>query len=81
VATESDKQVCYVARAGRQERREVETGDFNDEFIEVKKGIKEGEKVCLRSPEDTGDKEKKAETPGTPKPQPSPAPATPQPAK
>jgi multidrug efflux pump subunit AcrA (membrane-fusion protein) len=81
VATEGDKQVCYVARAGRQERREVETGEFNDEFIEIKKGIKEGEKVCLRSPEDTGDKEKKAETPGAPKPQPDSAPAAPKPAK
>ena len=81
VATENDKQVCYVARAARQERREVETGDFNDEFIEIKKGIKEGEKVCLRSPEDTGDKEKKAETPGAPKPQPDSAPAAAKPAK
>lgn len=81
VATEGDKQVCYVARAARQERREVETGDFNDEFIEIKKGIKEGEKVCLRSPEDTGDKEKKAETPGAPKPQPDSAPAAAKPAK
>jgi hypothetical protein len=34
----------------------VEIGEFNDEFIEIKKGIQEGEKVCLRAPEST-DKE------------------------
>jgi hypothetical protein len=43
------RQWCFVANGSGQERREVEVGEFNDEFIEIKKGISEGEKVCLRS--------------------------------
>jgi len=31
------KQFCYVLKGGGQELREVEAGDFNDEFIEIKK--------------------------------------------
>lgn len=45
------KQICYVAKGEDQERREVEVGDFNDEFIEIKKGIAAGELVCLKAPE------------------------------
>ncbi len=45
-----DKKVCYVVNGSTPEKREVEVGEFNDDFIEVKKGIKEGEKVCLRTP-------------------------------
>jgi hypothetical protein len=37
-------------------RHEVEIGEFNDEFIEMKKGVKEGELVLLRPP-DGADKE------------------------
>ena len=35
----------------KQERRLVEIGEFTDEFIEVKSGIKEGDRVCLRAPD------------------------------
>ena len=42
------KQVCYVATAGKPECRTVEIGEFNDEFIEIKSGLKEGERVLLR---------------------------------
>ncbi|MDB6124651.1 MAG: Efflux transporter, family, subunit [Pedosphaera sp.] len=63
VNTEGNKQICYLAHGSRQERHEIETGEFNDEFIEVKNGIKEGDKVCLRSPEDSGSKDKKNEEP------------------
>lgn len=45
------KTVCYVAGAFKPERREVETGEFNEEFIEIKKGLKEGERVLLRLPD------------------------------
>ena len=34
----------------KPERREVEIGEFTDEFIEIKKGLKEGEVVLLRPP-------------------------------
>jgi len=67
------KQLCFVANGGRQERREVEVGDFNDEFIEIRKGISEGEKVCLRAlvtPES-----KPAKTEEKPPARPAPAPA------
>ncbi len=44
------KQFCFVAKGGGQEQREVELGEFNDEFIEIKKGIVAGENICLRAP-------------------------------
>jgi len=52
-----DKKVCYVVNGTKLEQREVEVGEFNDEFIEIKKGIKEGEKVCLRTPAGMEEKE------------------------
>ena len=51
VSPDDGKLVCYVAGAFKPERREVEAGDFNDEFIEIKKGLKEGERVLLRLPD------------------------------
>ena len=45
------KQVCYVANGGQPECRQVEVGEFNDEFIEIKGGLKEGERVLLRAAE------------------------------
>lgn len=52
VQAEKEQRVCYVALAsGRTERRIVETGDFNKEFIAITKGIKEGEHVLLRAPQ------------------------------
>ncbi len=63
VAPSEGKQICYVVNGPRQEKREVDIGQFNDEFIEIKKGLKEGEKVLLRPPEsgepDSGGKDKK----------------------
>lgn len=53
VSLNEGKQVCYVTGAMKPERREVETGEFTDEFIEIKKGLKEGEKVLLRPPDGT----------------------------
>jgi hypothetical protein len=46
-----------VSRGLKPERREVQTGEFNDEFIEIKGGLNEGELVLLRAPE-TGEAEK-----------------------
>lgn len=51
-----DRQYCYVMGAFGPNRHEVEIGQFNDEFIEVTKGVKEGELVLLRPPDGT-DKE------------------------
>jgi RND family efflux transporter MFP subunit len=52
VSPDGEKQVCYVAGL-KTVRREVQIGDFNDEFIEVKNGLAEGERVLLRRPDGT----------------------------
>ncbi len=51
VSPDAGEQVCYVATAFKPERRVVAVGQFNDEFIEIKKGLKEGERVLLRLPD------------------------------
>jgi len=53
ISPSNGKQVCYVPRGFGSERREVEIGQFNDEFIEVKSGLAEGERVLLRQPVST----------------------------
>jgi HlyD family secretion protein len=52
VVTEEDdqKRVCYVMTDKGQQRREVEIGLFNDDFVEVKNGLVEGEQVMLNPP-------------------------------
>src|SRR5215471_7037030 len=51
VSPDGDKQVCFVAHGLKSEKREVEIGEFNDEFIQLKSGLKEGEHVFLRPPD------------------------------
>ncbi|HWV99170.1 MAG TPA: HlyD family efflux transporter periplasmic adaptor subunit [Candidatus Acidoferrum sp.] len=51
ISPDGDKQVCYLAGSLKPERRAVEIGEFNDEFIQVKSGLKEGERVLLRLPD------------------------------
>jgi multidrug efflux pump subunit AcrA (membrane-fusion protein) len=51
VSPDDGKQICYVAGTFKPERREVEVGEFTDEFIQVKSGLKEGERVLLRLPD------------------------------
>jgi RND family efflux transporter MFP subunit len=76
VSPENMKQVCYVAGAFKPERREVEVGEFTDEFIQIKSGLKEGERVLLRLP-DGVDTHRNGNTPKPPeKEKPAPAPAT-----
>lgn len=58
------KQVCYVLKGAKPERREVEIGEFTDEFIEIRRGLREGEVVLLRPPggvESERSREKKPE--------------------
>jgi len=56
------EKVCYVVRRlASSERRVIEVGDFNNEFIEIKSGLSEGEEVLLSAPvvpEEAGKKEK-----------------------
>ncbi|MCX8091590.1 MAG: efflux RND transporter periplasmic adaptor subunit, partial [Verrucomicrobiae bacterium] len=42
--------ICYVLKGRKPEPRPVEIGESNDEFIEIKNGLKEGELVLLRPP-------------------------------
>ncbi len=42
--------VVYAKRDGKPVRQIVETGGFNDEFIEITSGVKEGELVFLSKP-------------------------------
>ena len=49
VVTVEDKKVCYVAGSPAH-KRDVETGLFNDNFVEIKSGLTEGEKVLLNPP-------------------------------
>ncbi|MCC6490794.1 MAG: HlyD family efflux transporter periplasmic adaptor subunit [Candidatus Hydrogenedentes bacterium] len=52
ISSDGGLRVCYVIDSlGRQQRRVVETGEFNNEFIEVKSGLQEGEQVLLRAPQ------------------------------
>ena len=50
VTPSNDERVCFVVGLAGPTRRVVETGEFNNEFIEIKKGIGEGERVLLRAP-------------------------------
>jgi len=51
VSMSKDRHYCFVQHPMRIEKRQIEIGDFNDEFIEVKRGLAEGEKVLLHPPE------------------------------
>ena len=47
VTTSRGQQVCFVKRAAREVPVPVEVGLFNDRFIEIKSGLKEGDQVLL----------------------------------
>jgi HlyD family secretion protein len=49
VVTIEDKKVCYIA-GSPTEKHDVVTGLFNDNFVEIKSGLTEGEKVLLNPP-------------------------------
>lgn len=50
IEVENDHHFTYVNTGSRMERREVKTGSFNNEFIEIKSGLALGEKVALALP-------------------------------
>lgn len=51
VSSSQGKNLCHVVRGSRSQERTVEVGEFNDDFIEIKQGLREGEMVLLRAPE------------------------------
>jgi multidrug efflux pump subunit AcrA (membrane-fusion protein) len=63
------KQLCYVMKSGKAEKCEVQVGQFNDSFIEVKSGLHEGDLVLLHPPE-SGEPTPAAQKPGDGKPAP-----------
>ncbi len=50
VISRGGKKFCYVLASQEAEPREVETGGFNNDFVEIKSGLLEGEKVLLNPP-------------------------------
>ncbi len=50
VANRDGKKVCYVYSPGGPESRVVETGAFNDVFVQILSGLEVGEEVLLSPP-------------------------------
>ena len=53
IEVENDHHFCYVNTGSKLERREITTGLFNDEFIEVRSGLNAGDPVALALPQRT----------------------------
>jgi HlyD family secretion protein len=76
VSPQDGKQVVQIASRTGSETRTVEVGEFNDEFIEIKSGLKVGERVLLKAAE-SAPSEKKEEEPDKGKQEQKPSPAGP----
>lgn len=50
IEVENDHYFTYVEKGGTLERREVKTGSFNDEFIEIQSGLTTEDQVALSIP-------------------------------
>ena len=53
IEVENDQHYCYVEAGGKLDRREITTGAFNDDFIEVRQGLTPGDLVALSLPKRT----------------------------
>ncbi|MDI1311540.1 efflux RND transporter periplasmic adaptor subunit [Prosthecobacter sp.] len=75
IEVDQDHHFCYISNNGTLERREISTGLFNDEFIEVRDGLQGGEAVALALPKkaeaDMGEQGKPEPEAGAPKSKPS----------
>ncbi len=69
VVTVGEKEICYVMASSHAEKREVETGLFNDDFVEIKSGLTEGEKVLLNPPRWTEPEPTKEQAETNPEPE------------
>jgi len=49
IVTRDNDKICFVLASSRARARVIETGEYNDRFIEIEKGLKEGERVVLNS--------------------------------
>ncbi|MHC4552900.1 MAG: HlyD family efflux transporter periplasmic adaptor subunit [Planctomycetota bacterium] len=50
VANRNGKKVCYLAKGNQPKEQVVETGSFNDRFVEILSGIEEDQEVLLNPP-------------------------------
>ncbi|MHC4329211.1 MAG: efflux RND transporter periplasmic adaptor subunit [Planctomycetota bacterium] len=50
VANRGGRKVCYIETGGTPEEREVQTGSFNDIFVQIVGGLEAGENVLLNPP-------------------------------
>jgi hypothetical protein len=50
VANRGGRKVCYIATDRGPEQRQVQTGAFNDSFVEIVSGLEVGENVLLSPP-------------------------------
>jgi len=50
VATRGGRKVCYIATPQGPQPREVQTGAFNDTFVQIVSGLEGGEEVLLNPP-------------------------------
>ena len=59
VANRGGRKVCYTMNSGKSEECVIQTGAFNDRFVQVLDGIEEGQEVLLNPPRlmMTGDKQ------------------------
>ncbi len=64
ISLDNGERVCYLAKATGSQSKIVETGRFNDSFIEVKSGLDEGDVVLLRAPLTAGENDKGSEKGG-----------------
>ncbi len=79
IEVENDHHFCYVSNGAKLERREITTGLFNDDFIEVRSGLTAGDSVALALPQKGAldEQQQQQRQPGrdTPAPEPEKAPA------
>ncbi|MEZ0229756.1 MAG: efflux RND transporter periplasmic adaptor subunit, partial [Planctomycetota bacterium] len=54
VQVKDGKHRCFVKARGAVQPREVEIGRSNDDYVEIKKGLDEGEVVLLYDPSGEG---------------------------
>jgi len=81
VVSTEEKTICYVSTNKKLEEREVVTGLFDDDFVEIKSGLNEGEKVLLNPPRWAVPEPAKEQTETKPEPTKEQAETKPEPAK
>ena len=51
VSTRGGKTLVYVVRDGGEQAREVQLGEANDKFVEIRSGLSGGEAILLEAPQ------------------------------